>query len=103
MATNRQKQHSTRPHSPLSDSERGDVSMNVTTNPRDAGAGGGTPLGETAQDSRTWPDGPENTAPDTDRETSEGPGRPSKAHHVERPDSPATLPEGAPHQKRTTL
>jgi len=33
-------------------------SQNVTTNPRDLGAGGGsTPLGEAGQDSRTWPAG----------------------------------------------
>jgi hypothetical protein len=32
-----------------------DVSQNVTTNPRDVGAGGGSaPLGEHGQDSRTW-------------------------------------------------
>ena len=47
-------------HRPQPETENRDVQQSVTTNSRDVGAGGGSsPLGESDQDSRSWPTGEE--------------------------------------------
>lgn len=89
---------------------RHDAAQGVTTNPRDAGRGGSTPVGAHGQDSRTWRDAPNDGNPvdgsvgETDREARS---KTADAGAADAQDAGGSddvaLPPGRKHEKRSTM
>ena len=127
------KQQLRQQHVPPTDVDtlnRHDAAQGVTTNPQDAGSGGGAPIGGHNQDSRTWTQGGpsqgnpakltdrdkrtthgerEPRTPSTDRETRSKQADAGVAEEqagaqpaTDAKDSP-TLPVGKKHEKRNTM